>query len=109
MHSLYLRECKQKTSYCRRLIVHLRWMPAPLFNTTLLKVMTYGRETWSPTEAEENMLTVTEKAVERRMRAVPLRDRIDGQTLREVSGVKDIIVAARGSKIRQVGFHGLPC
>lgn len=33
---------------------------ARLFNTTMLKVMTYGSETWSPMKAENNMLAVTE-------------------------------------------------
>ncbi|VDN30419.1 unnamed protein product [Gongylonema pulchrum] len=45
-----------------------------LFNITMLKVMTYGCETWSLTKAEERVLTVMERAVERRMLAVSLSD-----------------------------------
>lgn len=52
---------------------------------------------WPPTMAEENILTVKENAVERWILWV-LLDHNNNQTLRQMSGMKDIIVATRERK-----------
>ena len=74
-----------------------------LFNSVVLKAMTYGCETWTPTKLEENILAVAERAMERRMLKVTLRDRIDNRALRKMSGVKDIVEMIRESKFRWAG------
>ena len=74
-----------------------------LFNSTVIKAMTYGSEVWSPTKAEENLLAVTERAMERRMLKVFLCDHIKNDTLRQMSGVKDVVVATRENKLRWAG------
>ena len=55
--------------------------------------MTHGSELRTPTKAEEILLAVTERAMERRMLRVSLYDHI---TL----GVKDTVMAAREYKLR---------
>lgn len=72
----------------------------PLFNAKVLKVITYRSEKWSPAKTKENMLSsvtavVRESTVEQRMLGVPLRDHIDSQTLRQMSDLKNIVVAAK--------------
>lgn len=74
-----------------------------LFNATVLKAMTYGSETWSLTKGEEHKLAVTERAMERRMLGVSLRDHIENKTLRQMSGVADVVGITRESKIRWAG------
>ena len=74
-----------------------------LFNTTVLKAMTYGSETWSLTKAEEQKLAVAERAMERRILRVSLRDHIKNRTLRQMSGLADIVTTIRESKFRWAG------
>ena len=74
-----------------------------LFNSTVIKAMTYGSELWTPIKAEENLLAVTERAMERRMLKVSLCDHIKNDTLRQMSGVKDIVVATRDNKLQWAG------
>ena len=51
------------------------------------------------TRVEENVLEVTERAMERRMFGISLRDHIRNDALRRMSGVKDIVVATRENKL----------
>ena len=74
-----------------------------LFDSTVIKAMTYGSEVWTPTKAEENLFAVTERAMERRMLKVSLCEHINNDTLRQMSGVKDIGVATRENKLRWAG------
>ena len=58
---------------------------------------------WTTTRVEENMLEVTERAMERRMFGISLRDHIRNDAFRRLSGVKDIVVATRENKLRWAG------
>lgn len=70
--------------------------------------------TWSQTKASGNMvvvmkwtvlavslcdLAVSERAMDCRMPGVSLRDRVNNQILRQISCVKNIVVATRGSTV----------
>lgn len=59
-----------------------------------------GCKMWSQTKARENMVVVVEKEMERKMFGVSLCNHTENQTLRQISDVKDIVVATRESKIR---------
>ena len=74
-----------------------------LFNSTVLPAMSYGSETWSLTKADETRLAVAERAMERRMLKISIRDKIKNETIREMSGVQDIVLEARRSKMRWAG------
>lgn len=50
-------------------------------------------------DEEENMLTLAERATERRVLGMPLHDYIEKRTVRQVSGLKDVVVAKRERKI----------
>lgn len=56
----------------------------------------------------ENMLAVTQRAMERRIHGLSFHDPIDKQTFRQMSGMKSIVVAKRENKIRRAG-GGPPC
>ena len=49
------------------------------------------------------MLEVTERAMERRMFGISLRDHICNDALRRLSGVNDIVVATQENKLRWAG------
>jgi hypothetical protein len=74
-----------------------------LFNSTVLPAMSYGSETWSLTKADETRLAVAERAMERRMLKISIRDKIKNETIRETSGVQDIVLETRRSKMRWAG------
>lgn len=50
------------------------------------------------------MVAVTNRAMKLRMLGVCPRDYIDYQTLRQISGVKDIVVVTKESKICSTGM-----
>ena len=76
---------------------------AHLFNSTVIPALIYGSETWSLTKKDAEKLAVTERAMERRLLKVSLRDRIPNKRIREMSKVKDVIHAATKSKLRWAG------
>lgn len=61
----------QENNMCHNLQQRFYAVPQEDANSTppvpLLKIMTCGYGTWTPTKAEENMTTVMERAVERMM------------------------------------------
>uniref|UniRef100_A0A914UKY8 Endonuclease-reverse transcriptase n=1 Tax=Plectus sambesii TaxID=2011161 RepID=A0A914UKY8_9BILA len=73
---------------------------AHLFNLTAIPALIYGSETWSLTKKDAEKLAVTERAMERRMLKVSLRDRIPNKHIHEMSKVRDVIYAATKSKLR---------
>ena len=76
---------------------------ANLFSSMVMPAMLYGSETWSLTKAEENSLSVTQRAMERRMLGISIRDRIPNEVLRERSGLHDIVVESRRRKMQWAG------
>ncbi|KAG6932138.1 hypothetical protein G0U57_000268, partial [Chelydra serpentina] len=76
---------------------------ANLFNSTVLPAMLYGSETWSLTKIEEHQLSVTQRAMECTLWGISLRDHIPNKTIRQQSGVLDVVVESRLSKMRWAG------
>ena len=69
-----------------------------VFNQCVLPVMTYGTETWSFTIGLISKLKVAQRAMERAMLGVSLRDRIRNEEIRRRTKVTDI--AHRISKLK---------
>lgn len=74
-----------------------------LFNTVLLIGMTYGSETWSPSKQRKTCRWWRRKRWSGQCLVESFRDEIENQTPRQMSGVKDIAVTTRESKICQTG------
>ncbi|XP_052737833.1 putative uncharacterized transposon-derived protein F52C9.6 isoform X1 [Bicyclus anynana] len=69
-----------------------------VFEQCVLPVMTYGSETWSLTMGLIRRLRVTQRAMERAMLGVSLRDRIRNEEIRRRTKVTDI--AQRVAKLK---------
>ena len=65
--------------------------------------MNYGAETWTTTKALENKLRTTQRAMERRMLQISIRDKVRCTEIREKTGVKDIIQKIKEVKWRWAG------
>ncbi|RXN01217.1 hypothetical protein EOD39_7555 [Acipenser ruthenus] len=76
---------------------------AHMFNSTVLPAMLYGAETWSLTAADRQKLTVTERALKRRMVGVKKTDHVSNELLRKTSKVKDAVNQADQAKKRWAG------
>jgi hypothetical protein len=76
---------------------------AQLFNSTVLPAMIYGSETWSLTKADRMKLSVTERAIERRMIGVTRLDHVTNEQLRRQTQVKDVVEEAEKAKLRWAG------
>ncbi|CAG4942909.1 unnamed protein product [Parnassius apollo] len=61
-----------------------------LYNQCVLPVMTYGSETWSFTAGRMRTLKVAQRAMERAMLGVSLRDRLRNEDIRSKTRVTDI-------------------
>ncbi|CAK1586319.1 unnamed protein product [Parnassius mnemosyne] len=69
-----------------------------LYNQCVLPVMTYGTETWSFTAGRMRKLKVAQRAMERAMLGVSLRDKLRNEDIRSRTRVTDI--AQRISKLK---------
>ncbi|CAK1590282.1 unnamed protein product [Parnassius mnemosyne] len=69
-----------------------------LYNQCVLPVMTYGTETWSVTAGRMRKLKVAQRAMERAMLGVSLRDKLRNEDIRNRTRVTDI--AQRISKLK---------
>ena len=65
--------------------------------------MTYGCETWKLTKQAENSLRVAQRAMERAMLGITLRDRKRSTWIREKTKVKDIVQVVKQLKWRWAG------
>jgi hypothetical protein len=68
----------------------LMFLKTKVFNSCVLPVMTYGTDTWSLTMGLIRKLNVTQRAMERAMLAVSLRDRIRNDEIRKRTKITDI-------------------
>ncbi|PZC74016.1 hypothetical protein B5X24_HaOG208430 [Helicoverpa armigera] len=75
-----------------------QYLKTKVFNQCVLPVMTYGTETWSLTIGLISKLKVAQRAMERAMLGVSLRDRIRNEEIRRRTKVTDI--AHRISKLK---------
>ena len=62
-----------------------------VFDQCIISVLSYGAETWTTTKCLEKKLRVTERAMERIMIGVAMKDRVTNEDLRKKSRVQDII------------------
>lgn len=69
-----------------------------VFNQCVLPVMTYGAETWSLTMCLIKKLRIAQRAMERAMLGISLRDRIRNEEIRRRTKITDI--AQRSSKLK---------
>ena len=76
---------------------------ANIFNSTILPAMLYGSETWSLTKEEELKLEVTERAMERIMLGISLKDHITNEEIRRRSKVQDVVELSRINKLNWAG------
>ena len=58
-----------------------------IYNSCIIPAMTYGCETWKLTKRSENQLRITQRAMERAMLGITLRNRKRSTWIREVTGV----------------------
>ena len=74
-----------------------------MYNQCVLPTMTYGAETWSTTQDLEQKLITTQRAMERRMLGITIRDRVRNSEIRSKTGVKDIMERIGEAKWRWAG------
>lgn len=73
------------------------------FNTCILPCITYGCETWSLTAQHRDKLSKCQRAMERSMLGVKLRDRIQNSDIRSKTKVCDILARIDQQKWRWTG------
>ncbi|KAI1712838.1 putative uncharacterized transposon-derived protein F52C9.6 [Ditylenchus destructor] len=76
---------------------------ANIFNTTILAALLYGCETWSLTKTQENRLRTTQRAMERRILGISLRDKITSNSIRQQTQFQDAVEEAKKRKLRWAG------
>ena len=62
-----------------------------VFNQCILPIMTYGCQTWSLTQELATKLLTTQRAMERKMLGIKLQDRVPCITIRQKTGVTDVL------------------
>ncbi|KAG7311380.1 hypothetical protein JYU34_002422 [Plutella xylostella] len=62
-----------------------------VFNMCVLPTMTYGAQTWSTTKKQRTKLLVNQRAMERSMLGIKLKDRIENEVIRHQTKIQDII------------------
>ena len=74
-----------------------------VYNACIIPAMTYGCETWKLTKALVNKLRVAQRAMERAMLGITLRDKKRTTWIREQTKVRDIIEIIKEQKWRWAG------
>ena len=74
-----------------------------MFNQCVLPTITYGAGTWSTTKELEQKLVTTQRAMERQMLHISLRDKIRNIEIRSKTKVKDILEKIKEAKWRWAG------
>ena len=83
-----------------KLPMHLR---RRVFNQCVMPTITYGAETWTTTKYLEQKLKIAQRAMERKMLHITLRDKIKNNVIRQQTQVKDIMVKIKEAKRRWAG------
>jgi hypothetical protein len=76
---------------------------AHLFNSTVLPALNYGSETWTVRKTEKNKLQTTQRAMERQILRIKLRDKVRNEEIRRKTRLKDAYIDAQERKIRWAG------
>lgn len=74
-----------------------------LFNSTVLPALNYGAETWTMRECDKHKLTTTQRAMERQLIEVRLKDKIRHEEIRKQTKFKDANEDAMQRKLRWAG------
>ena len=74
-----------------------------MYNQCVIPTMTYGAETWTTTKQLEQKLQVAQRAMERRMLNITIRDKVRNSEIRKQTQVKDIIMKIKEAKWRWAG------
>jgi hypothetical protein len=74
-----------------------------VFNQCVLTTIVYGAETWSTTKEMEQKLITTQRAMERKMLNLSLRDRVRHTHIRKRTKVKDVMQKIKELKWRWAG------
>ena len=74
-----------------------------VYDQCVLTTIVYGAETWSTTREMEQKLITTQRAMERKMLSISLRDRVRHTEIRKRTKVKDIMEKIKESKWRWAG------
>ena len=74
-----------------------------VYNQCVLPTMMYGSETWSLTKYSEAKLQSAQRAMERQMLNISLRNKVRCTTIRQQTGVADILRKIKQSKWRWAG------
>ena len=74
-----------------------------VYNQCVLPTMTYGAETWSTTKYLEQKLVTSQRAMERKMLHITLRNKIPNKVIRQKTKVKDILQKIKEAKWRWAG------
>ena len=69
----------------------------------IVPVMTYGAETWAPTELQLEMLAVVQRKRERQMLGNSILDHKTNSWIREQTGIEDVSSRIKSSKHRWAG------
>ncbi|KAJ4436939.1 hypothetical protein ANN_17071 [Periplaneta americana] len=64
----------------------------------IISTLLYGCQTWSLTEREKLKLQRSQQKRERRIAKIPLRDEVSATTIRKMTGLQDIVMAAQRLK-----------
>ena len=62
-----------------------------VFNQSILPIMTYGCQTWSLTKELSSKLQTTQRSMERKMLGIKLQDKVPCTTIRQKTGVTDVL------------------
>ena len=76
-----------------------------VYESCILPVATYGLKTMTLTEKSVNSLRTTQRAMERAMLGISLRERIQNENIRRRSGVTDVIDHIVNLKFQWVGTY----
>ena len=74
-----------------------------VYNHCVLTTIVYGAETWSTTTEMEQKLITTQRAMERKMFHLSIRDRVRHTEIRKSTKVKDIMNKIKELKWRWAG------
>ena len=74
-----------------------------MYNQCVIPTMTYGAEIWTTTKQLEQKLQVAQRAMERRMLNITIRDKVRNSEIRKQTQVKDIILKIKAAKWRWAG------
>lgn len=74
-----------------------------LFEMCIMPILTYGSQTWSLTKAQSENLRVAQRAMERRILGISLKDKVRNEEIRRRTLMKDVVQEARHLKWKWAG------